>query len=66
MFLFLEIQYIYSTADDAVTFQKDAYRIRLKVYGNYDQHNISILTKPEDEFSSLCRNFIESKLTERS
>ncbi|UCE74969.1 MAG: Fic family protein [Methanomassiliicoccales archaeon] len=49
-------------ADEALEFQKEAYRVRLRTYGNYDQHDISILMKPEDDFTRLCRDFIEKRL----
>lgn len=49
-------------ADEALEFQKEAYRVRLKTYGNYDQHNISILKTPEDDFTRLCRYFIKIRL----
>jgi death-on-curing family protein len=52
------------TAEEALEFQKKAYRVRLETYGNYDQHDISILTKPDDNFTKLCRDFIEKGLTE--
>jgi hypothetical protein len=52
-------------AEAAVGFQEEAYSLRLKTYGHYDQHDIPILTKPEDEFTNLCRNFLESRLTKR-
>ncbi len=51
------------TAEETVEFQKEAYGIRLKTYGHYGQHDISILTKPDDDFTNLCGNFIESRLT---
>ncbi len=54
------------TAEEALEFQKDAFNVRLKTYGNYDQHNISILTKLEDSFFEFCENFIESRLTKRN
>jgi prophage maintenance system killer protein len=50
-------------ADDALEFQKKAYSVRLETYGNYDQHDVSILAKPNDDFSTLCRDFIEKSLT---
>jgi prophage maintenance system killer protein len=49
-------------ADEALEFQKEAYRVRLKTYGNYDQHNISILKTPEDDFTRLCRDFVKKRL----
>ena len=52
-------------ADEALEFQKEAYRVRLKTYGNYDQHNISILKIPEDDFTKLCRDFIKKRLAKR-
>lgn len=66
LFLMKNELYLEYTTNDAVLFQKNAYSVRLNTYGNYDQHNITILTKPEDDFSILCKNFIESNLTERS
>jgi death-on-curing family protein len=53
-------------AEEALNFQKEAYRVRFKTYGNYDQHDISILKTHEDDFSRLCRNFIEIRLTKRN
>jgi prophage maintenance system killer protein len=41
------------SVEDAVKLQKDAYSVRLKVYGHYDQHDISIITQPEDDFTNL-------------
>ena len=52
------------SAEEALEFQKQAYSVRLKTYGHYDQHDTSVLTKHEDDFTSLCRNFIESSLAE--
>ncbi len=46
--------------------QKDAYIIRLKVYGHYDQHDISITTQPEDDFTNLLKNFLHKRLTKRN
>ena len=51
------------TAEEALEFQKEAYRVRLKTYGNYNQHDISILKTSGDDFSRLCRDFIEKGLT---
>lgn len=51
------------TAEEALKFQKDAYNIRLEVYGHYGQHDISVLTKPADKFTKLCMEFIKGKLT---
>ena len=52
------------SAEKALEFQKQAYSVRLKTYGHYDQHNTSVLTKQEDDFNSLCRTFIEGRLAE--
>ena len=49
-------------ADEALEFQKEAYRVRLKTYGNYNQHDISILKKPEDDFTKLCQDFVQKRL----
>ena len=49
-------------ADEALEFQKEAYRVRLRTYGNYDQHDISILKAPEDDFTRSCRDFIKKRL----
>jgi prophage maintenance system killer protein len=53
------------SVEDAVKLQKDAYNIRLKVYGHYDQHDISIITHSEDDFTNLCKTFLNSRLTKR-
>jgi prophage maintenance system killer protein len=65
LFLMKNELYLEYTTDDAVLFQKNAYRVRLSTYGHYDQHTISVLAKTEDDFSILCKDFIESNLTER-
>ena len=54
------------SVEDAIILQKDAYNARLKVYGHYDQHDISIVKKPEDDFTNLCKNFLRSRLTKRN
>jgi prophage maintenance system killer protein len=51
------------TAEEALEFQKEAYRVRLETYGNYDQHDVGILKTNKDDFSHLCRSFIERGLT---
>jgi prophage maintenance system killer protein len=54
------------SVEDAVKLQKDAYNVRLKVYGHYDQHDISIITQPEDDFTKLCKSFLRNRLTKRN
>ncbi len=54
------------SVEDAVKLQKDAYNVRLKVYGHYDQHDISITTQPEDDFTILCKSFLSNRLTKRN
>jgi prophage maintenance system killer protein len=54
------------SAEEALDFQKEPYRVRFKTYGNYDQHDTSILKTNEDGFSKLCRGFIKKRLTKRN
>jgi death-on-curing family protein len=51
------------TAEEALNFQKNAYNIRLEAFGHYGQHDISILTKQDDNFTKICKEFIEKGLT---
>ncbi len=43
--------------------QKDIYSLRYKIYGTYEEMNISILSEDDNEINDLCKKFIEIHLT---
>ncbi len=51
------------TIKDAIKFQKDLYKIRLQVFGSYEEQSVKILNKFDDSTFILCLKFIRDHMS---
>ena len=49
--------------EDAVSFQKEFYRLRYKIYHTYEELGMSVLNEQSNEALDCCLSFIKEHLT---